>query len=326
MSINPNIPYAPEVPYEQAGPSALADFNHQVAGLIQDRVHIPGGFSVLAGGRYLRVTDFNYTSARSVWLPQYAATYSPTRAITFYGNYGVLMSLGPQAPWWVDNSSEFLEPFFTRQTEAGVKYERQILLTAAYFHMRQPFFYPRVIQQPDSFCTTDLAFGEEFAPGDLCFESDGRETHDGFEASAQGRAARWLQLTGSLAEIRARSDDSSTPAYNGRQVINVPRFQSTLFADLRGAAHVGAAHYAGLELHRPQAGHTRRPVSVGGYNLFSLGARYTPGGEGGRITFRLYADNVLDKRYWKDTGANYGDTFIHQGAPTTVRVSAHYSF
>ena len=111
----PDLPYAPEEPYEQAGPSALADFNHQVSGVIQDRVHIPGGFAVLAGGRYARVTDFNYASARSLWLPQYAATYSPRPDITLYGNYGELMSLGPQAPWWVDNSSEFLQPFFTRQ-------------------------------------------------------------------------------------------------------------------------------------------------------------------------------------------------------------------
>jgi hypothetical protein len=50
-------------------------------------------------------------------------------------------------------------------------------------------------------------------------------------------------------------------------------------------------------------------VSVGGYNLFNLGARYSPGGEQGRVSFRIYADNILDKRYWKDTGASYGDTF-----------------
>jgi iron complex outermembrane receptor protein len=67
-------------------------------------------------------------------------------------------------------------------------------------------------------------------------------------------------------------------------------------------------------------------VSVGGYNLFNLGARYTPGGEHGHMTFRVYADNILDKRYWKDTGASLGDTFIHLGAPTTVRLSAHYTF
>ena len=44
-------------------------------------------------------------------------------------------------------------------------------------------------------------------------------------------------------------------------------------------------------------------VSVPAYNLFSLGARMTPGGEQGRVTLRLFADNILDKRYWKDTGA-----------------------
>jgi iron complex outermembrane recepter protein len=67
-------------------------------------------------------------------------------------------------------------------------------------------------------------------------------------------------------------------------------------------------------------------VSVSGYNLFNLGARYAPGGESGHLIFHLYADNILNKRYWKDTGASYGDTFIHQGAPTTVRLSAHYNF
>jgi len=44
------------------------------------------------------------------------------------------------------------------------------------------------------------------------------------------------------------------------------------------------------------------------------------------VTFRLFADNVMNKRYWKDTGASYGDTFLHLGAPTTVRLSAQYNF
>jgi iron complex outermembrane receptor protein len=67
-------------------------------------------------------------------------------------------------------------------------------------------------------------------------------------------------------------------------------------------------------------------VSVGGYNIFNLGARYAPGGDEGHVTFRIYADNVLNKRYWKDTGASYGDTFIHVGAPATVRLSGQYRF
>jgi iron complex outermembrane recepter protein len=315
--------YQPNIVYEgdnvKAGPSALADFNHQVSGVVQERAHLPGHVVLQAGGRFVRVSDFNYTTARSLWLPQYAATYSPVSSLTLYGNYGTLLSLGPQAPWWVDNGSLFLTPFMTRQAEVGAKYEHGFLVTAALFRMRQPFFYPRVIDGPDAFCPTGNG-------GDSCFESQGHETHDGIELNAQGKAANWIQLSASGTAMRAVSSDTGTPSFDNKQVINVPRFHTSVFAD------VLVAHARGLHL-MPGWSYTSRKeatrddlVSVGGFNLFNLGARYTPGGESGHVTLHLYADNILNKRYWKDTGASYGDTFIHQGAPTTVRVSAHYTF
>ena len=324
----PNVPYAPEDPYQQAGPSALADFNHQASAILQERAHLPGNIVLQAGGRFASVTDLNYVGARrSLWLPQYAITYTPIPSLTFYTNYGALLSLGPQAPWWADNSALFLTPFTTRQSEIGAKYQHGILLTVDYFRMRQPFFYPRIIQSADSFCPISLLSenGEVF-PGDLCFESAGHETHDGFELNAQGKAGSWMQLSASATTMRAISTATGTPAYDNKQVINVPRFHSALFADLL------FPHARGLHLMPGWSYTTRKQatrddtVSVPGYNLFNLGARYSPGGESGHITFHLYADNILNKRYWKDTGANYGDTFIHQGAPTTVRLSAHYNF
>jgi iron complex outermembrane receptor protein len=146
------------------------------------------------------------------------------------------------------------------------------------------------------------------------------------EVNAEGKAANWLRLDASAAAIRAISEDTGTPAFDQKQVINVPRVRTALFAD------VEAPHLRGLHL-MPGWSYTGRKaatrddaVSVAGYNLFNFGARYTVGGEQGRMTLRLYADNITNKRYWKDTGANYGDTFIHLGAPTTVRLSAHYTF
>ena len=62
------------------------------------------------------------------------------------------------------------------------------------------------------------------------------------------------------------------------------------------------------------------------FKIAPMGWRYSPGGEDGHVTLRLYADNIADKRYWSDTGASYGDTFIWLGAPATVRLSAHYTF
>jgi hypothetical protein len=92
--------------------------------------------------------------------------------------------------------------------------------------------------------------------------------------------------------MRAISDDTGTPAFDNKQVINVPHLHTTVFADL------ALPHARGLHL-MPGWSYTGRKeatrddaVSVPSYNLFNLGARYTPGGEQGRVTFRLFANNI----------------------------------
>ncbi len=306
---------------DKAGPRIPYEDNHQPAAVLQDRIHLPLRIQLLAGGRLDWMRDHNFSgatpagdspiiSARRIWLPQYAVTFNPVNDLTLYGNYGVLLSLGPQAPFWAGGF--FLEPYLTRQAEVGAKYEpgHRILLTAAMFHMRAPFFYPKAIDEQ----------------GDQNFVSAGHETHDGLELNVQGKVARWMQLNGSATTMHAKSSNTGTPAFDDKQVLNVPRLRTAVFAD------VLVPHARGLHL-MPGWSYTGRKeatrdnhVSVPGYNLFNLGARYMPGGEQGHVTLRIYADNIFDKRYWKDTGASYGDTFIHLGAPTTVRLSAHYTF
>jgi iron complex outermembrane recepter protein len=342
----PLAPFPIESPVEAAGPRRLWEDNHQSSLILEDRIHLPGRIQLIAGGRYDSLRDHNYSlyasctnftppntcalepTDKPVWLPQYAVTFNPVPNVTLYANYGVLLSLGPEGPWWVDNASQFLGPYNTRQVEAGAKYEPsgRILLTGDLFHMRAPFFYPKVIQAADSFCSINFATGGPVSPGDLCFESQGRETHNGLELSAQGTAAHWLRITASAAAIDANSADTGTPAFNNKQVINVPHLRTALFADLtvphiRGLSAMPGWSYSGRkEATRDDA------VSVPGCNLFDFGLHYTPGGERGRATFRIYAQNIADKRYWSDTGASYGDTFLWLGAPTTVRMSARYVF
>jgi iron complex outermembrane receptor protein len=347
----PMAPVPIESPLLSAGPRRLWEDSHQAAAIVQDRIHLPGHIQLIAGGRYDSLRDHNYSveatapctvvnapgpandpcpttydddnnpiysvptlpsnTNKPIWLPQYAATYSPIGNLTLYGNYGELLSLGLQAPWWSDNANQFLAPFHTRQTEFGAKYEpaQRILLSAALFRMRAPFFYP-----------------ESDGEGGFTFTSQGHETHSGIEANAQGKAASWLRLTASAAAMRAISDNTGTPDFDGKQVINVPHLHTTAFAE------IAVPHVTGLHLMPGWSYSSRKEatrddtVSVPSYNLFNLGARYTPGGEAGRVTFRIYANNIADKKYWSDTGTNGGDSFLWLGAPTTVRLSAHYTF
>jgi len=349
----PNIEYdlsVVENPILSAGPRILDEDNHQSAAVVQDRIHIPGRIQLLFSGREDSVRDHNYDgqiaannpnysapnfTSKTIWLPQYAITFNPLNNLTFYGNYGVMLSLGIQAPWWTDNDSLYLNSFLTRQAEVGAKYDpnQRILLTSALFHMRAPFFYPKIVQAADSFCqvnlntsgTTPGSYGP-VESGDLCFESEGHETHDGIELNAEGRATDWLSLTASATAMRALSNDTGTAAFDNKQVLNVPHLRTALFADLLVLKSHGLHLMPGWSYTGRKEAARDDQVSVSGYNIFNFGMRYTPGGEQGHVTLRLYADNITDKRYWKDTGASYGDTFIHLGAPTTVRLSAHYTF
>ena len=311
----PNVVYPDSTAGLAAGPGHLADFNRQSSGMVEDRVELGGRLQLTVGGRYASVRDFNFTGAKGVWLPQYAATFALLPSLRVYGNYNVLLSLGPQAPFWAGGF--YLAPFFTRQTEIGAKFEphKRILLTVAAFRMRAPFFYPKVID----------------SAGDLSFVSEGHEPHRGIELGAQGKAANWLRLSATAAGIRAVSDQTGTPAFDGKQVLNVPRLKTVVFADIavpqRWGLHLGDLHLLPGWSYSGRKEATRDDVvSVAGYNLFNLGARFAPGGEQGRMSFRIFASNTLNKRYWKDTGASYGDTFVHLGAPATVSLSAHYRF
>jgi len=192
--------------------------------------------------------------------------------------------------------------------------------------MRTPFFYNRVLQKPDAYCSYNDAWGQAFAAGDLCYEQKGHETHMGAEFYAEGRANRWLRLSASAVASTATSQDTGTAAYDNKQIINAPRLRTSFFADLE-LPHTSGLHVMpGWNFAGRKSAAFDDSVSVSSASIFNIGARYTVGGDKGHTTVRLYADNIFDKRYWKDTGANYGDAFLHVGAPTTVRLSAHYTF
>jgi len=148
---------------------------------VQDRIHLRAALSYSLGpGRF--AADHNYSlSATSpgtapiltdkpIWLPQYAITFNPVSSLTLYGNYGVLLSLVRKGRGgWIMRTSFLIVSDATGRGCAKYEPGQRILLTTALFHMRAPFFYPKVIQAPDSFCTAS----EFSAPGDLCFESEG---------------------------------------------------------------------------------------------------------------------------------------------------------
>ena len=305
----------------QPGPSARTLSSWQRALFALDRLHLGDRWQLLAGTRFVRLDERAFDHSGTILerhtrlakaLPQVAVMWQPTAPLSVYASYSENLALGAEAPYWTSNADTILAPLHTRQVEAGVKLDPSdaLSLTAALYRLRQPYQYAR----PDA------------SAAGFTFVQHGMQVHTGLELGAAGRLGPNLRLTASLNLIQARADDTGTPAYEGHQVVNVPRLRSAVYLDYalpfaRGLGLLGGWRYASANPATPD-GRTRVPA----YHVFDAGLRYATAWNDHPMTWRLSVDNLFDRFYWRDTGSTGGDSYLFPGAPRLARLSVTVGF
>ncbi|NVZ41480.1 TonB-dependent siderophore receptor [Pseudomonas sp. 21615526] len=283
-----------------------------------DRISFNEQWQTILGGRQVRLDEETYDQAgdttrhtqRSVFLPQVALIYKPRPDTTLYASYSKGLSLGGTAAWFSSNADEVLPPTTSRQLEVGIKRDFQRLsLTAALFQITQ-----------------DLQYNRPNDDGTLTFVQQGKQKNVGLELSANGRVTDNLQVSASVAAIRARVSGSGTDDYDGHQAINVPKLRASLHGDysipgIKGLALLGGVQYSGSKYANREAS-----VKVDDYAVFDVGGRYSTKVGDYDTVLRLTVDNLFDKRYWRDVGESAGDGYLFLGAPRTARLSATVNF
>ena len=305
----------------QPAPSARTFTSWQHALFALDRLHLGNAWQVLVGARLVRLHERDYddsglllqrdTRLRQT-LPQAAVLWQPLAPLTVYASYSENLALGAAAPYWTSNGGDLLAPVQARQVEAGVKYawSDALSLQGALYRIRQPYQFA----QPD-----DSAAG-------FTFVERGQQVHTGLELNAAGRISDDLRLTASVNLIQARAQNTDRPAYEGHQVVNVPRARAAVYLDYRlpsapALGLLGGWRYSASNVATPD-GRTRVPA----YNVFDVGLRYTQPWRGHTLTWRLSMDNVFDHFYWRDTGSSGGDSYLFPGAPRLARFSLQVDF
>ncbi|MCO8312568.1 TonB-dependent siderophore receptor [Pseudomonas mandelii] len=283
-----------------------------------DRISFNEQWQAVLGGREVRLDEETFDSQgdttrhtqRYEFLPQAALIYKPVQNLSLYTRYSKGLSLGGEAAWFTTNAYEILAPTVSRQIEAGIKYDWQrISLAAALFQIRQAYQYSR----PND-------------DGTFTFTQQGEQKNTGLELSANGWASQRLQISASVAAIRARVTDSGTPAYEGHQAINVPTLRANLYGDYALPWFDGLALLGGVQYSASKYANRQGEVQTGAYAIFNIGSRYSTRIDGYDTVFRLTVDNLFDKRYWRDAGEYMGDGYVFQGAPLTARLSASINF
>lgn len=304
----------------EPGPLARRLRNWQRSLLAQDRLGFGDHWQMLLGTRFVRLDERAYDDAgnperhtrlaRS--LPQAALVWLPDEALTGYLSYSEGLSLGQEAPFWTSNDGEILAPLRSRQLELGAKYRssEKLALTAALFRIHRPYQYAK----PDA------------SAAGYTFVQQGAQVHEGLELGAHGTVTDKLRIDASLAWIRARVRDTGTPAYEGHQLVNVPRLQTSVLAGYQLAEVPGLSLLAGWRHSGARAATADDATRTDAWNLFDAGARYRDTWYGHEVVWHLMVSNLANRFYWRDTGSAYGDHYLFPGAPREIRLSLDWNF
>jgi iron complex outermembrane receptor protein len=256
-----------------------------------------------------------YTRTRTS--PALGAVWKASRQLSVFANYIEGLTQGDTAPATfmdasgatrpVANAGQVFEPYVSKQTELGVKFDGGRLGGAATLF---------TIARPRSF--VDTATG--------VFTAGGEDRHTGVELNVFGEAARGVRLLGGATWLDATQRTTGVAATEGRRVIGVPRFQATLGAEWELRAVPGLALDARAVHTGASYADAANTLRVPGWTRLDAGARYLTEVAGKALTLRARVDNLTGRDYWASSGGFPGAGYLVVGAPRTFTLSASVDF
>lgn len=265
----------------------------------QQRLHVEGfAYNTLIPSAPYKSTRFS---------PSAAAVYKLTPRTSVYANYIESLADSGVAPSTAANRGETLPPYVSRQKEVGLKYDAgRYMLSAALFSTNKP----RAVSTVNGI-----------------YAFSGTDRHRGLELGVQGEAFAGLRVLGGLTFLEARQVSTGSATTEGKRVIGVPDFQSTLGVEWATRAVPGLTLDARVLHTGDRYANTTNTLKVGGWTRLDVGARYLSEWDGRLWTLRARVENVMDSRYWASVGGNAGTTgYLVAGAPRTLGLSASVDF
>lgn len=287
----------------QTSSVALAD----VVSFMEDRLQLT------LGARYQKIESYSYAYdtgerisaySESAVTPVAGLLYKITPQFSAYANYIEGLVKGDVAPATsgglaVANAGEVLEPYKTRQTELGLKFDGGRIGGAI-----------SLFQSHKQMASVD---------GNRVFGVTGDQRYRGLELSAYGEAFSGLSVLGGVSFLDTEED--------GKDAIGAPKVQANLGLDWAVPALDGLSLDGRVIYTSSQYADAANTQKVPDWTRLDVGARYMiPVGQNQLLTVRARIENLADRDYWASAGGYPGAGYLTVGAPRTFIVSATVDF
>jgi iron complex outermembrane receptor protein len=300
-------------PYSSSPPSYVygQETNHSF--FVADTWEVSEHIDLFGGVRYIvpQFDSFDATGAltnrfdESVLTPSAGIVLKPVEEVSYYFSYAEALEQGGTAPVTAANRLEQMPPLDSRQYELGMKAEvgNRAIFSAALFHIDKGLEY----LDPDS----------------NLYTQDGRQVHQGIEATLAGEISDGLRLIGGFAMLDATVEESGDPLLNGKRPQGVPEWQANLFLDrsLDGLIE-GLSVNTGLYFSDDKPISPDNTLAVDGYVRWDVGLRYRTLLFDRATTFRANLLNVTDEHYIEN--ASFGSYGF--GAPRSLNLAMEIEF
>jgi iron complex outermembrane receptor protein len=290
--------------------------------LLSDTIDFTHGVTLLMGINAVDVdeNDYNtppYTASNPPLADRYdknkptptvALMYKPIPKLLIYSGYMESLEEGAQVGDGFTNANQILEPLTSKQYEVGAKTELgKALATLDYFHIDKASQYS--ITLPGNTLPTEV--------------QSGRQYNQGVEFTISGKVTNDITLFGGATYVSPVINNTSTPAYNGKDAIGVARASFKMYGEYQMPfapkwTATGGVYYTGQVYENSLNTNT-----VAAHTTVDLGSRYTTNVHDLPLIFRVNITNLTNKAYWLDSPFQ-GQAFI--GAPITARASATIRF
>ncbi|MDP2370484.1 TonB-dependent siderophore receptor [Rhodoferax sp.] len=251
----------------------------------------------------------------SITTPWLAVSYAISPAEMLYASVGqgVESQVVPNKSSQYSNAGVALPALKSRQWELGVKGGRNGLgWQVAVFNIVRPM--------------TNLDACYRLGTTPCKGQYDGEAAHRGVETSLQWEQGPW-RLGGSATILDAKRQGSlNEPATNGKEPTNVPNWVLRANANWRVNAVPGLSVHGQLSHEGQRAILADSNLTLPAWSRVDASLRYETKLVGTPTTWTLGAENLFDKRYWKESPYQYGHVYLFPGAARTWRLAMQASF
>jgi iron complex outermembrane receptor protein len=284
------------------------EVTRQKAVFASDTIQLSDNWSALAGLRYTKFEDNAYSTAGAVTAtytadkptPTVALMYKPAADTTLYASYVEALEQAASAPTSTVNANQTFAPIKSKQSEIGVKTERNWWnASASLFRIER---------------------GAQYTNAANVYVMDGETKYQGVEFNTVVQAAKNVSIEGGIMLLDATLENAAA-GYSGKRAVGAPRRQASVQATWKDvlpglALHVGSQYLGELAMDAANVN------TLPAYTLFDAGFNYRHRYFGKMISLRANVSNLANRKYW----TYYQENYLNVGSPRTASLSVRVDF